>query len=49
MKIIKVSLGRNGTGRDGEAVQATQANLNLWVECVKVLQVKNGEMEVFNI
>ena len=44
-----VRLERNGSGRDGEAVQATQANLNLWVECVKVLQVKNGEMEVFNI
>lgn len=47
-----VRLERSGGGRTGEPAQTgagTEANLNLWVECVKLLQIKNGEMEVFNI
>ena len=44
-----VRLERNGSGRTGEPNQTDSANLNLWVECVKMLQIKNGEMEVFNI
>jgi len=47
-----VRLERKGSGRANEQSQTgagTEANLNMWVECVKVLQIKNGEMEVFEI
>jgi hypothetical protein len=46
-----VRIERSETGRNGEvAGNANQeANLNMWVECVKMLEIKNGNMEVFEI
>lgn len=44
-------VGRSGTGKQGEPTTDydKSCDLNIWVECVKMADISNGDIEVFGI